>query len=65
MLSGVFSVCDVRLVVTVELQEPVGNDNHVHGTLHVGMLVSDVTTSMSGMETGAGETYEKGSVGKD
>lgn len=65
MLSGVFSVCDVRLVVTVELQEAVGNDNHVHGTSHVGMLVSDVTTSMSGMETGAGVTDEKGSVGKD
>lgn len=52
-------------MVTVELQEAVGNDNHVHGTSHVGMLVSDVTTSMSGMETGAGETDEKGSVGKD
>lgn len=35
--------------MTVELQEAIDNDNHVHGTLHVGMLVSDVTTSVSRM----------------
>lgn len=41
--------------MTEELQEAGGNDNHVHGTLHVGMSVSDVTTSVSRMETGAGK----------
>lgn len=39
--------------MTVESQEAVDNDNHVHGTLHVGMLVSDVTTAVSRMKTGS------------
>lgn len=55
MLSGVFSVCRVWLVMAVESQEAVDNDNHVHGTLYVGILVSVVSTAVSRMKTGAGE----------
>lgn len=41
--------------MAVESQEAVDNDNHVHGTLYVGILVSVVSTAVSRMKTGAGE----------
>lgn len=47
-------------MTAVELQEAVDNDNHVHGTFHVGMFVSDITTNVSRMETGAGEAHGAG-----
>lgn len=47
-------------LMAVELQDAVDNDSHVHGTLHVGMLVSDVTTTVSRMATGAGKAHGTG-----
>lgn len=46
--------------MAVESQEAVDNDNHVHGTLYVGILVSVVSTAVSRMKTGAGEACRTG-----
>lgn len=52
-----FSGYNVQLVVTVKLQEAVGN---FYGILHVGISMSDVTTDVYIMETGPGETDRAG-----